>query len=415
MRQSSSPSESPSQAPSQALPCDPDPHPVGLFDRIQARGAVREHLSDRAWLTALLDVEAALARAQAEVGLIPAGAADQIAAACDPDRFDLATLAEAAAESGNPVIPLVAGLRSAVEPRYAGMVHYSATSQDILDTAAMLVAWRALGPLLDDLRAAAAAAATLARTHRGTVMAGRTLLQQAMPVTFGLLAAGWLTALEQTRDRLRVVRQRRLAVQYGGPAGTLAGTGAFGLAVTARLATALGLVEPVLPWHTDRTRVADLAGALATAAGVTGKVARDVILLSQNEIGEVTEGRPGGSSAMAHKRNPIASVCAAAGAAQAPGLTATILAAMPQELQRGAGGWHAEWRPLRELLSSTGSAVAWLRACLSDLRVHPDRMRANLAVGGESLLAGDIGLAGTLVDRALGEYRAAGGKPGGAA
>jgi 3-carboxy-cis,cis-muconate cycloisomerase len=354
---------------------------------------VRGLVSDEAWLGALLTVEVTLARVQADAGLIPAGAADAIEVACRPERYDTAELGAAAAESGNPVIPLVAALREAVGPAAAPYVHNGATSQDILDSAAMLLARRALGALLDDLAGTEAAAAGLARTHRDTVMAGRTLLQQAVPVTFGLLAAGWLSGLGSARARLAEVRRTRLAAQLGGPAGTLAGLGPD---LPTRFAAALGLAAPVVPWHTDRTRIADLAGALGTVCGAIAKVARDVTLLAQAELGEVAEGRPGGSSSMAHKRNPVAAVSALAAAAQAPGLVATLLAAMPQELQRGAGGWHAEWRPLRELLTATGSAAAWLRACLEQLVVHPDRMRANLPPGPV-----DVGCAGELVDRAL--------------
>ncbi len=363
-----------------------------LFDAVLARGPVPALVSDEAWLAALLTVEASLARVQAQAGLIPVAAADAIEAV-GADRFDLATLGLAAAESGNPVVPLVAALRDAVGPAAAEHVHAGTTSQDILDSAAMLLAHRALAAVLADLAGAASAAARLAREHRDTAMAGRTLLQQAVPVTFGLLAAGWLTGLTAAAGRLTEVRDTRLAVQLGGPAGTLAGLAPD---LPARLATALGLAAPVLPWHTDRTRIGDLAGALGTAAGAVGKVARDVTLLAQTEVGEVAEGRPGGSSAMPHKRNPVAAVSALAGAAQAPGLVATLLAAMPQELQRAAGGWHAEWRPLRELLTATGSAAAWLHDCLENLVVHPDRMRANLSPGPV-----DTGLAAELVDAAL--------------
>jgi 3-carboxy-cis,cis-muconate cycloisomerase len=354
---------------------------------------VRGLVSDEAWLGALLTVEATLARVEADAGLIPASSAAAIVDACRPERFDIAELGAAAADSGNPVIPLVAAIRAAVGPAVAPHVHNGATSQDVLDSAAMLVAYRALGVLLDDLAGAEAAAAGLARTHRDTVMAGRTLLQQAVPVTFGLLAAGWLRGLGAARARLAEVRRTRLAAQLGGPAGTLAGLGPD---LPARFAAALGLAAPVVPWHTDRTRIADLAGVLGTASGAIAKAARDVTLLAQTELGEVAEGRPGGSSSMAHKRNPVAAVSALAAAAQAPGLVATLLAVMPQELQRGAGGWHAEWRPLRELLTATGSAAAWLRACLERLVVHPDRMRANLPPGPV-----DIGCAAELVDRAL--------------
>jgi 3-carboxy-cis,cis-muconate cycloisomerase len=357
---------------------------------VLARGRVRDAVSDRAWLQAMLDVEAALARAQARAGLIPAEQAEAVARACRADAFDLAAIGEAAAASGNPVVPLVRALAEALPGAAADAVHKGATSQDVLDSAAMLVAHRALGPLLDDLAAAAAAAAGLAATHRGTVMAGRTLLQQALPVTFGLKAAGWLVGLDEAAARLEELRRTRLAVQLGGAAGTLAALGRAGVDVLGLLAGELGLAEPVLPWHTVRTRVAELAGALGAAAGVAGKVARDVTLLAQTEVAEVRErglaGR-GGSSTLPHKRNPVAAVAALACAEQAPGLVATLLAAMVQEHERAAGAWHAEWRPLTDLLRATGSAAAWLRDCLERLEVDPERMRRNLDATGGLLLA----------------------------
>ena len=252
----------------------------------------------------------------------------------------------------------------------------------------MLVAHRALAPLLDDLEAAAAAAARLAAEHRGTLLAGRTLLQQAVPVTLGLKAAGWLTGLDDAIARLRTVRDERLAVQLGGAAGTLASLGDRGADVMdGHGARRSGSPQPVLPWHTIRTRPAELAGALGTACGVVAKIARDVALMAQTEVAEVAEGAAGGSSTMPHKRNPVAAVSAAACAAQAPGLVATLLGAMAHEHERAAGSWHAEWRPFTELLRSTGSAAAWLRTCLEELEVDARAMRENLDITGGLLLA----------------------------
>jgi 3-carboxy-cis,cis-muconate cycloisomerase len=341
-------------------------------------------------LQALLDAEAALARASAAAGVIPAAAAAAIAACCDAGRFDVDALGRASAAAGNPVVPLVRALAEQLPEEAAGHVHQGATSQDVLDTAAALVAHRALGPLLRDLAAAAAACAALAEAHRGTVLAGRTLLQQAVPVTFGLKAASWLVGLDETRVRLAEVRRRELAVQLGGAAGTLAGFGDRGLRVLAGFAADLGLAEPTVPWHAVRARPAALAGALGACAGVLGKVARDVALLAQNEVAEVREGGEGrgGSSAMPHKRNPVAAVAVAACTARVPGLVATMLAAMPQEHERAAGGWHAEWEPQRELLRLVGSAASWCRELLEHLEVDPGRMRANLdAAGGLPLAA----------------------------
>jgi 3-carboxy-cis,cis-muconate cycloisomerase len=384
----------------------------GLFDAVLARGPVRSTVDDEAWLRALLEVEAALAAALAGAGVIPPGAGTAIAEVCGSIRLSVAALGAAAAASGNPVVPLVRELRAALPADLAGAVHLGATSQDILDSAAMLLAHRALGPLLADLAAAAELAAGLAAAHRDTPMAGRTLLQQALPTTFGLKAATWMVGLDATGARLAAVRAN-LPAQFGGATGTWAGLGspAAGAEVARRFAAGLGLAEPVLPWHTIRTPIAELAGALGGVAGVTGKVAGDLILLAQNEVAEVAEDAPGDSSAMAHKRNPVAAISAVAGAAQAPGLVATLLAAMAHEHERAAGAWHAEWRPLRELLVSTGSAVSWLRSGLTGLRVDTATMRTNLAgllhILGTSTI--DTGAAGEMVDRALDARRPGGG------
>jgi 3-carboxy-cis,cis-muconate cycloisomerase len=284
---------------------------------------------------------------------------------------------------------LVRALGAAVKGPATAQVHRGATSQDAMDTAAMLVAQRALGPVLADLDGAADAAARLADRHRATLMAGRTLLQQALPIPFGLAAAGWLCGLDEAGARLRELRRARLAVQLGGAAGTLAALAGAGPAVVGYLAEELGLRAPALPWHTVRARVGELAGALGVAAGAAAKPARDVTLLAQTEVGEVREGGEGrgGSSALPHKRNPVAAVSAVACAARAPGLVATLLEAMVQEHQRAAGAWHAEWRPLSELLETVGSAAAWLRDCLEHLEVDGARMGANLEATRGALLA----------------------------
>jgi 3-carboxy-cis,cis-muconate cycloisomerase len=359
----------------------------GVFDGVLARGRVREAVGDVAWLQAMLDVEAALARASAAAGVISVEDAEAIGAACGAGHYDAAEIGAQAAGSGNPAAPLVKALTARVDGPAAGHVHSGATSQDVVDSAAMLVAHRALGPLLEDLAGAADAAARIAREHRATVLAGRTLLQQAVPVTLGLKAAGWLVGLDEAAARLRTIRDERLAVQLGGAAGTLASLGDRGVEVMAAMARELGLAEPVLPWHTIRTRPADLAGALGTACGVIAKAARDVTLMAQTEVAELAEGASGGSSTMPHKRNPVAAISAAACAAQAPGLVATLLAAMAHEHERAAGAWHAEWRPFTELLRSTGSAAAWLRTCLEELEVDAEAMRANLDITGGLILA----------------------------
>jgi 3-carboxy-cis,cis-muconate cycloisomerase len=395
-----------------------------LFSGLFARGRVAGEVGDQAFLQAMLDVEAALARASARAGLVPAAAAEAIAARCQAGRFDAAELGVLAAAAGNPVVPLVRLLAAQLPAEVAGHVHQGATSQDVLDTAAMLVARRALGPLLDDLAAAAGACAGLAGGHRHTLLAGRTLLQQAVPVTFGLKAAGWLVGLDETRRRLEEVAEQELAVQLGGAAGTLAAFGDRGLEVLGQLAAELDLAEPTVPWHAVRARPAALAAALGACAGVLAKLARDVALLAQTEVAEVREGggEPGrgGSSAMPHKRNPVAAVAVAACAARAPGLVATVLGAMAQEHERAAGGWHAEWEPQRDLLRLVGSAAAWSRELLDGLEVDPARMRANLDASGglpmaEAVVAALTGPLGPgrareLVDEAAGRALA-GGRP----
>lgn len=367
-----------------------------LFAPIFVPDAMRRAVSGRAWLQAMLDAEAALARAEAEVGLIPAEAAEAIAVCCDADRFDPGEIGARGRAAGNPVPPLVKALTatvSDVSKEAARHVHKGATSQDITDTAAMLVARDALGFVLADLDGVAAACAVLADTHRSTVMAGRTLMQQALPTTFGLKAAGWLVQVLETRMRLRAVRDTGLAVQLGGAAGTLASLGADGTRVVAGFARELGLAEPVVPWHTARLRVAEIGDVLALAAGVAHKISLDVILMSQTEVGEVAEptgGGRGGSSTLPHKRNPVGSVLAAACARRVPPLAQTLQYSMAQEHERAAGAWHAEWETLSDALALTGGAVVAIREVLEGLQVRPDRMRENLDATDGLLLAENV-------------------------
>lgn len=372
-----------------------------LWDPLFGATQVAATTNDRAWLQALCDVEAALARAEARTGLIESDAADAIGVACSAlAKTTPKELGRRAAADGNPVIPLVRELRDRVGQAAAPAVHRGATSQDILDTAAMLVARRALAVLLHSLDEAADACAALARAHRGTVMAGRTLLQQALPTTFGAVAAGWGHGLDRATSRLRGAREQ-LAVQLGGAAGTLSALHPHGPAVRAALATELELADPAAVWHTERTRVAELAGALGLACGVISKVATDIVLLAQTELGEVAEDRGGGSSAMPHKQNPIAAVTARAAAAQAPGLVATLLTAMGAELQRGAGPWHAEWQALTALLNASGGAAARLATSLSGLHVDTAAMyrtAQGMADIQNSTPAIDVGHAPDLVD-----------------
>ena len=400
---------------------------------------------DQAFLQAMLDAEAALTRAQAAIGLAPVAAAEAVAAAARADRFDLRDLAMRARSGGNPVIPLVKDLSAAAGREAAPFVHRGATSQDILDTAAMLVATRALWPVLADLDRTATALARLAAEHRDTPMPARTLTQHAVPTTFGLTAAGWRGLVLAARDRLAAAR-RSLPCQLGGAAGTLAAFHAYaeaggdagaegtrpagesaptppesldrtttaqadtspaeqpdlGLRLLAEFAAHTGLAEPVLPWHVLRAPVADLAGALAFTAGALGKLAADILVLSRTEIGEVVEGSGGGSSAMPQKANPVHATLIAAAARQVPALTCVLYASMSAEDERPAGAWHAEWQPLREALRQVGGAARDAAELTEGLRVHPERMRDNLdRTGGlivserlAAALSADIGRAG---------------------
>lgn len=361
---------------------------VGLLSPVRAASAVEAATGDTAFLQAMLDAEAALARAQAALGVVPASAAAAVAAAADASAFDLPGLAARARAGGNPVIPLVADLTAAVaarDPEAARYVHLGATSQDILDTAAMLVAHRALAPVLADLDRTAATLARLAAEHRDVPMPGRTLTQHAVPTTVGLKVAGWHRLVRDARDRLRAVRQS-LPAQLGGAAGTLAAFDEYagqpvGLPLLARFAAELGLAEPVLPWHSLRTPIADLGAALAFTAGALGKVAADVLVLSRTEIGEVVEGG-GGSSAMPHKSNPVRATLLAATARQVPALAAVLIGTLAAEDERPAGAWHAEWHTLREALRLTGGAAHEAASLVADLRIHPERMRAHLDLTG---------------------------------
>jgi len=390
-----------------------EPNARGLFGGVFARGGV--DAGDTAWLQAMLDTEAGLARALERAGLAPAGAGEAVTIAARADNFNPNELGGLAALTGNPVPGLARALARQVPQTAVGAVHRGATSQDIVDTAAMLLAKRSIDVMQADLARAADAAAGLAVAHRASIMIGRTLLQQAVPVTFGLVAAGWLTSVDEARAGLDSVGPR-LAVQFGGAAGTLASLGEAGQRVAALLAEELGLAVPVLPWHTDRLRIVDLGAALARVAAALGKIARDVTLLAQSEVGEVSEGsgpptknsdqqapaaspRRGGSSAMPHKHNPVASIAILGCTRQVPGLLATLAMATEQELQRAAGAWHAEWEPLTALLRLTGSASSWAAELLPGLVVDTSRMAANLAATKglplaehvSSLLAGVLG------------------------
>ncbi|QDY75191.1 3-carboxy-cis,cis-muconate cycloisomerase [Streptomyces qinzhouensis] len=371
---------------------------AGLLSPVRAGTPAEAAVGDGAWLRAMLDAEAALARAQARCGTVPAHAAEAITAACAHPP-DLRELALAARETANPVVGLVKALTARVaehSPQAAEYVHRGSTSQDIFDTGAMLVASRALRLIITDLHTTAGALAELAAAHRDTVMAGRTLALHAVPTTFGLKAAGWHRLVLDAAERLEHTLHG-LPVSLGGAAGTLAGylqyagrdadPAAVPDELTAAFAAETGLAVPVLPWHALRTPIADLGAGLARTTGALGKIAADVLVLTRTEIGEVTEpavtGR-GASSAMPHKRNPVLATLIRSASVQVPALAAVLTQCLATEDERSAGLWHAEWQPLREALRLTGGAAHTAAELARGLTVHPERMRANLeATGGQ--------------------------------
>ena len=360
---------------------------------------MRAACDDAATLKHMLDFEAALARAEADAGVIPTKVAGPIAAACKVASFDLAALAEAATRSGNLAIPLVKALTAQVaesDAEAARYVHWGATSQDVIDTALMLTLRKAIDVLLIDLGRAITGFAALARNHRSTMVVARTWLQHALPMPFGLKLAEYAAALHRSRQRLTRLRAQTLALQLGGAAGTLAALGDKGLLVAEKLAAELKLPLPDAPWHTHRDRIAEAASVLAIIAGSCGKIARDISLLMQTDVGEAfeptLEGR-GGSSTMPHKRNPVAAASALAAATMAPNLAATIFAAQVQEHERSAGPWHAEWPTLPTLLLVTSGALAAIVDLAEGLEVDVARMRANLEATGGLIMAEAIAFA----------------------
>src|ERR1700732_741470 len=354
-----------------------------LLAPMLSSAAMRAVCDDAAYLQHMLGFEAALARAEAATGVIPASAADPIAKACKAGLFDLDALAEAAARSGNLAIPLVKALTADVaeaDPDAARYVHWGATSQDVIDTATMLGLRAAIDALLGDIDRAIAGFAKLAAKHRDTAMVARTWLQHALPMPFGLKLAEYAAALHRSRTRLRRLRGETLALQFGGAAGTLAALGDKGLLVAERLALELELPLPDAPWHTHRDRIAEVASVFAILAGTCGKIARDIQLMMQTDVAEAFEpsgeGR-GGSSTLPHKRNPVAAATALAAATMAPGLAATIFAAQVQDHERSAGPWHAEWPTLPMLLLVTSGALAAIVDMAEGLEVDAARMAVN--------------------------------------
>jgi 3-carboxy-cis,cis-muconate cycloisomerase len=346
----------------------------------------------------MVEVEVALLGALADLELAPGEAARELADAVGSGRLelDLDELGRGTGQQGTPIPALLKALRRQVSDAAAAHLHQGATSQDVIDTAIMLVSRRALDSTLADLSGAADACASLVERHRDAIVPGRTLLQQALPVTFALKAALWLSGIDGALADLRAVRETELAVQFGGAVGTLANLGDRGLEVAARLGDRLGLAAPAVPWHTVRLRPARIATALGATLGVLGKIGRDVVLLAQSEVAEVAEGGGegrGGSSTMPHKRNPVGGIGLIACAQRGPGLVATMLAAMVQEHERGAGAWQAEWDTMLELLRLTGSSAAIARELLSGLEVDPEKMRSDMDLTGGLVMSESVAAA----------------------
>ena len=367
-------------------------------------GPLRVAVADEAWLEAMLDAERALATALARLAVIPEGGAAAVVGKCDPGLFDIQQIAAQGRTVANPAEPLVRALREQVGEASSRYVHYGATSQDIVDTAAMLLARRAVAVIVEELAGLERECAGLAAAHRSTPMAARTLLQQAVPTTFGYKAASWLAAVRDARGALD---RLEFPAQLGGAAGTLAVYGERGPEVLAAFAAELRLLDPVLPWHTNRAPIARLASTLAAAARAAGKIGADVVLLAQTEVAEVAEAEPGGSSAMPHKRNPVRAVLAKACYRSANGYL-TVLLDGEYEHERAAGAWQAEWDAVSGALAFTGGAVAAARECLAGLKVDAGRMRSNMTEDLSSDGAPNLGSAETFVDRVLAGEREAG-------
>lgn len=357
---------------------------MSLLDSLFGSAATDEVFSDAARVQHMLDFEAALARAEAICGVIPASAAQSIASQCKAELIDVDALAKSTVESLNPAIPLVKQLTALVaraDSEAARFVHWGATSQDVNDTSLVLQIRRALEILQTDLNALCDGLMQLARKHRSTPMVARTLMQHALPTTFGVKVAGWLDGMNRHRQRFAEMRRRVLVLQFGGAVGTLAALRKKGLQVSEALAAELDLQLPVMPWHTQRDRTAEVATTLGLCTGSLGKIARDISLHAQSEIAEILEpagdGR-GGSSAMPHKRNPVSAAVVLAAATRVPGLVSTMLSAMVQEDERGVGNWQAEWETLPQIFRLTAGALHHLATIVPNLQIDTERMRHNL-------------------------------------
>jgi 3-carboxy-cis,cis-muconate cycloisomerase len=373
--------------------------PTYLLGHLFTTEEMRTIFSDERRIQAMLDFESALGRALARTGIAPQAAAAKIQSKCDAKLFSMEAIAQEAALSGNLAIPLVKQLTSLVtnaDEKAGGFVHWGATSQDAIDTGTVLQLRDALDLTEEGLANLSDVLARLCETHKSTLVAGRTWLQQGPPVTLGLKACGWLAANERHRERLREIRKRVLVLQFGGAVGTLAALGNKGPAVAAALADELKLTLPNLPWHTHRDRFAEVATTMGLLVGSLGKIARDLSLMGQTEVGEVAEpaaaGR-GGSSTMPHKRNPVGSAVVLAASIRVPALVSVMLTSMVQEHERGLGGWHAEWETLPEICTLTAGALAHLTTVLNALEIDSAKMNANLEITHGLIMAEAVAVA----------------------
>jgi 3-carboxy-cis,cis-muconate cycloisomerase len=372
---------------------------MSLLDPLFRYDALDKLFSDEARIQGMLDFEAALARAEATSGIVPASQAQIIAGQCRAENLDLSAIAKDAALAGNLAIPLVKKLTELVaheDKDAARFVHWGATSQDVIDTGCILQVRGAFDLIDQDLAHLTGTLVALAETHRATSIVARTWMQQALPTTFGFIVAGWLDAVSRHRKRLAEIKPRVLALQFGGAVGTLAALGGRGSEVAKALADELCLSLPSIPWHTHRDRIAEIAATLGLLTGTLGKIARDISLHAQTEIAELAEpnfeGR-GGSSTMPQKRNPVTCAAVLAAATRIPGLVNTLLSAMPQEEQRGLGGWHAEWETLPDIVRLSGGALHHLAEMVPSLEVDTQRMRHNLELTNGLIFAEAVSMA----------------------
>jgi 3-carboxy-cis,cis-muconate cycloisomerase len=360
--------------------------PSSLLTPLISSAAMRAIVDDRAHLQRMLDFEAALARAEAAVAAIPAGCVGPIDAACKADRYDLAAIGDRAVRAGDIATAVIAALTDEVariDAEAGRYVHWGATAQDLIDSALMLELRAGIDALIADLNLAIDGFADIAGRHRRTAVVARTSLQHALPMPLGLKLAGYAAALARSRERLRRLRKEAVVLQFGGPSGTLAALGENGLAVTDRLAALLDLPAPDAPWHTHSDRLAEIAAGLAILTGTCGKIARDIALLMQTEIGEAHEApraAPNEATGLPRPRNPHLASAAITAATMAPNLLATIVAGQVQEHERALGGWQAQWHAVPALLLVTSGALAAIVALAQGLAIDPERMRSNLDV-----------------------------------